>query len=220
MKIYGISDNHGKLDFTIPKCDLLLHAGDISLWYKHWSVARQLKWFSTELAEWLEAVPAERIILIPGNHDFICEKNLAEANKKMPAKAKIIHDERVEYNGLVIWGTAWQPTACNWAFNCSDTDSKLYDYFRKIPNDTDILLTHCPPKGYCDEVSGPMGPISLGSASLMTRMWELQPNPMINVCGHIHNGRGFSRLGQTEVYNVSLVDEDRNLVYEPMEIEL
>ena len=216
MKIFGISDTHGKVDqVTIPECDILLHAGDIAPWHYNWHFTNQLHWFKTSFAMWLEGVPAKHIVCVPGNHDWVCEKNLSIVKEVMPPNVHIIHDELLEIEGLRIFGTAWQPSFCNWAFNCSDNDTDLYKKFKRIPDDIDILLTHCPPKGFCDIV--PRGE-NAGSSSLMLRLYEMQPKPLVNVCGHIHCGRGQAKLGDTTIYNVSVVNEAYEVVYEPTEI--
>jgi len=218
MKVLGISDTHGQLDkVEIPDCDILLHAGDIAPWKRGWTVGHQLNWFDTKFVEWAKTVPAKHIVCVPGNHDWVCESGIVAVKESLPENVHIIHDELLEIEGLKIFATAWQPTFCNWAFNCSDTEDDLYRRFKNIPDDIDVLLTHSPPKGCCDMT--PRGE-TCGSSSLMLRMYEMQPKPLVNVCGHIHHGHGVSKLGETTVYNVCVVNENYDVVYKPTVIEL
>ena len=55
----------------------------------------------------------------------------------------------------------------------------------KIPLDTDIVITHTPPKYHCDE-SGHGG--AAGCQALREELWRVRPH--LAVCGHIHDGRG------------------------------
>ena len=222
MIIYAISDTHGKLNFDIPECDLLLHAGDIAPWRGGWTLSDQLDWFDTKFVEWAKSVSATHIVCIGGNHDFICEKGLIAVNENLPNNCHIIHDELIEIEGLKIYGTSWQPYFYDWAFNCSDTKDDLYRRYKAIPEAVDVLLTHCPPKGVCDVVKDGFNVTgaNVGASSLMLRLYELQPKPLVNICGHIHSAYGQGNIGDTKVYNVSVLDENYNLVRGPTKIEI
>lgn len=54
-----------------------------------------------------------------------------------------------------------------------------------IPHDADIVMTHTPPRGHCDDAAGdqPTGCPALLEALRVVR-------PQLAVCGHIHEGRG------------------------------
>ena len=63
-KICCISDTHGyHKNLTIPKCDVLVHAGDFS---SGRGSLEQIRKFN----EWLGTLDAKHIVLIAGNHDF------------------------------------------------------------------------------------------------------------------------------------------------------
>ena len=55
----------------------------------------------------------------------------------------------------------------------------------QIPLDTDIVITHTPPKYHCDE-SGHGG--AAGCQALREELWRVRPH--LAICGHIHEGRG------------------------------
>jgi len=217
MKIIAISDMHGKLNgIKIPPCDLLLIAGDIAPWNGRYH--SQQNWFVFKFLNWLNKVPAKHIVAIPGNHDYACKNNGTNyINSLLPKHVHLIHGQQVIIEGLKIWGTAWQPYFFDWAFNLPEDE--LAKKYKLIPNDTDILLTHCPPKGVCDlTIEAGRGP--QGSEQLMLRLLEMQPGPIVNVCGHIHEGHGEGKIGNTKIYNVSVLDHKYDMVYPPTEIIL
>jgi hypothetical protein len=53
-----------------------------------------------------------------------------------------------------------------------------------IPLDADILVTHTPPYGHCDD--------SCGCKDLRETLGRVRPR--LHVCGHVHQGRGAERL--------------------------
>lgn len=54
----------------------------------------------------------------------------------------------------------------------------------RIPQDTDVLITHTPPKYHLD--------LNLGCASLLTEIWRVKPR--LHIFGHIHSGHGKESL--------------------------
>lgn len=71
----------------------------------------------------------------------------------------------------------------NWAFQYVDGQAAgLWD---AIPTDTDVLITHTPPAGHCDESRHwQQG----GCPALMQALWKVKP--ALHICGHCHDGRG------------------------------
>ena len=63
--------------------------------------------------------------------------------------------------------------------------SGLWD---KIPLNTDVVITHTPPKGHCDQ----SGRTAAGCESLYRALWRVRPS--LAICGHIHEGRGADRI--------------------------
>ena len=75
-----------------------------------------------------------------------------------------------------------------WAFGYSPEEApKLWD---QIPLDTDIVLTHTPPKYHCDESRGQGG--AVGCEVLRQTLWRVRP--ALAICGHVHEGRGAERV--------------------------
>jgi hypothetical protein len=81
-----------------------------------------------------------------------------------------------------------------------------------IPADVDIVVTHTPPYSHCDRPRGPNGPASetsrrmpFGCKGLLTALRTTRP--LLAVCGHIHDGRGFERVHWNDAQSPSPSDE-------------
>jgi Icc-related predicted phosphoesterase len=205
--IVAISDQHGVLP-EIPACDLLLIAGDICPVTNH-DVDFQEGWLRAEFRIWLERVPARKIVFIAGNHDFIFEQHQDFLPADYPGT--YLQDSGIEWEGLHIWGTPWQPWFFDWAFNLREPE--LEKKWELIPDGTDILIVHGPPRDYGDGVPERVGIRHTGSPSLLERIRQIQPK--LVVFGHIHEGRGEWRIGDTVLTNATILDERYRHVYEP-----
>jgi Icc-related predicted phosphoesterase len=205
--IAAISDQHGFLP-EIPPCDLLLIAGDICPVTNH-GLDFQERWLRFEFRQWLQRSPARKIVFIAGNHDFVFEQYPAFLPGDYPAT--YLQDSGVEWEGLQIWGTPWQPWFFDWAFNLSERE--LARKWELIPASTDILVVHGPPRDYGDGVPEAGSIRRCGSPSLLERIRRIQPK--LVVFGHIHEGRGEWCLGNTVLANVTIVDACYRHVYEP-----
>ena len=211
-KIVAVSDLHGTLP-DIPACDLLLIAGDICPVANH-DPAFQASWLDTNFRSWLKSLPVGQTIFIAGNHDFVFQNEPHRAPKDLPAV--YLQDSALEWHGLKIWGTPWQPWFFDWAFNLHEAE--LEEKWALIPADTDILIVHGPPHGYGDAVPSRRGTRFTGSPSLLARIEDVQPK--LVVFGHIHEGRGQWQIGPTTLANVTILNEKYEHVYEPWEFEI
>ena len=195
MKICAISDLHGYLP-EIPKCDLLLIAGDVC---PETSPEKQIKWLEKIFSSWLGAIKVP-IFGIAGNHDFPMQES-PEAVEAIKLPWTYLKDEMVEYKGLKIYGSPWTvhyPDIDSWAFMKHEYELNLM--WNKIPNDTDILIAHSPPMYYGDLT---LNGTHAGSESLLERISELKLK--LVVFGHIHEARGDWKFKDTQLANVSLM---------------
>ncbi|MBY0525279.1 MAG: metallophosphoesterase [Gemmataceae bacterium] len=208
-KVVAVSDLHGTLP-AVPDCDLLLIAGDICPVKNH-GLAFQADWLNTDFRFWLRSLPARQIVFIAGNHDFIFQQEPGLVPRDLPAV--YLQDSGFEWQGLKIWGTPWQPWFFDWAFNLHEPE--LPRKWNLIAPDTDILVVHGPPFGYGDGVPSGGGIRHAGSPSLLACIEKLAPR--MAVFGHIHEGRGEWRLGETILANVTILNERYEHVYPPWE---
>ena len=196
MDIVATSDWHGKFP-EIPACDLLLIAGDVCPLDSH-QPHHQRAWLRGPFSDFLNKVPAEEIVWIAGNHDFVCETpGFRRIADELPGHYLI--DDSIEISGIKIYGSPWVPDLPSWAFYADD--SLLQERADRIPLDSDIVLLHGPPKGILDSVHGN----HVGAGFIMSRLQQVIPRYVI--FGHIHEGYGRMNLGGVEFKNVSYLDE-------------
>jgi len=204
MRIVAVSDLHGVLP-AIPSCDLLLLAGDLCPVENH-QLSFQADWLRGEFRAWLESLPARKIIGIAGNHDLVFQDAPDFVPPDLPWT--YLQDSETTWEGLKVYGSPWQPWFFDWAFNAGP--EQLEKIWQRIPNDSDILLLHGPPRGYGDKNN--IGESS-GCPHLLARIQEVQPK--LAVFGHIHEGRGEWDLGRTKLANVTILDEAYRHVHSP-----
>lgn len=202
LKIVAISDVHCRWNkLIIPKCDILISSGD----YSYHGEKHVVKDFHT----WLNKQPAEHIISVQGNHETWVEKNFEEAKTVATEACPRVHfmDEGlVEIEGLKIWCSAITPWFYSWAWN-RHRGPNIEKHWALIPDDTDILITHGPPKDILDGVPWIDGTIkeTVGCEELRDRIAKV--HPAIHIFGHIHHGHGEHHEKYTSYYNASICDE-------------
>lgn len=206
-KIQTISDIHGYL-IDIPECDLLIIAGDICPVWNH-DILYQRKWIDEDFRYWLNNIPAKQVIGIAGNHDFIFErcKHLVPKNLRWI----YLEDNSCIWNEYNIYGSPWQTGLNRWAFYCEKP--KLIR--KRIPTDTDILITHEPPFGFGDEV---LGGDHVGCKYLLEEI--KQRKVLYNICGHLHESRGIYKINETTIINAACLDRTYTLISPSIGFEL
>ena len=161
----------------------------------------------------MRRLPARQIIGIAGNHDLIFE----QAPELLPRDLPWIYlqDSGTTWEGLKIWGTPWQPWFFDWAFN--GQPEQLRKIWAMIPDDTNILVVHGPPRGYGDGIPSRYGMRHTGCPHLLERIHAVQPR--LVVFGHIHEGRGEWPIGKSTIANVTLLNEAYEPVYAPWQTD-
>ena len=115
--------------------------------------------------------------------------------KKYPSITYLDHESLRVYlrredgprTSFKVFGSPYSPSSGLWAFGYPpELASLLWD---QIHLDTDIVITHTPPKYHCDEsrLNG-----ASGCKTLRETLWRVRPS--LAICGHIHEGRGAERI--------------------------
>ena len=172
ITVVCISDTHN-CQPEVPDGDLLIHAGDLTQSGTSEEVQATL--------DWIESLNHLLKVLIAGNHDLAL--NSAKKDSLEWHDIQYLEDSstRIQFsNGriLKIFGRPWTPTPGTWAFQHAQNEDL---WTKKIPDDTDILVTHGPPRFHLDAGR-------LGDASLLEELWRVRPR--LHVFGHIHYGYG------------------------------
>jgi Icc-related predicted phosphoesterase len=206
MRIVVISDTHYMHDrVAIPDADLLVHCGDC---LGHGTLEEL-----GELDRFLGTLPHAHKILIAGNHDWCFERDPAAA-RRLVRNAIYLEDEGVELSGKKFYGSPWQPWFFNWAFNL-ERGEPLREVWAKIPEDTEVLITHGPPHGILDRTL--QGEV-VGCEQLLKRVEVVKPK--LHLFGHIHEGYGTLQKGETLFVNASTCDVRYAPVNEPIVLTL
>lgn len=182
MKIWLFSDTHSRHgSLNVPSdVDMAICAGDMGT-VKHPAMNANV---ILDSLEWYASLTHIRHkILIAGNHCTSIEAGLVKRSD-IPSGLTYLQHESCEIEGLKIFGSPYTPSfGTGWAFNVSR--NKIDQYWKDIPNDTDILVTHGPPKGILDLTEmGTNHFEQCGCKSLLNRIKEVQP--LLHVFGHIH----------------------------------
>jgi Icc-related predicted phosphoesterase len=207
MKIVCISDTHGRhRKLNIPEGDILVHAGDFT------SVDSGSDLI--DLDEWFEELPHPYKILIAGNHDWCFQKR--PKMSRLSVKAAIyLQDEAYTIGGVKFYGSPWQPRFCDWAFNLDRGGPLLKEKWSRIPDDTDILITHGPPADQGDLNS--MG-VRMGCQDLAEAIKRVQPK--VHIFGHNHEGYGVTEKHGTIYVNASTCTARYSPTNTPIVIDL
>eukprot|EP00301_Raphidiophrys_heterophryoidea_P020247 c4995_g1_i1.p2 GENE.c4995_g1_i1~~c4995_g1_i1.p2 ORF type:complete len:239 (-),score=51.49 c4995_g1_i1:47-763(-) len=163
MRIVCMSDTHGdhkSVNMKVPDGDVLVHAGDFTT-----SESRE---HAEDFNKWLGILPHRYKIVVEGNHE--CKASWKHEVCDILTNAIFLRQSGVSIGGVVFFGTAFFWPASN-GYNPNHFD---------IPTNTDVLITHYPPKYIRDE--------GIGCEALLQTTLALKPRCV--VFGHTHDDYG------------------------------
>ncbi|KAL2866122.1 Metallo-dependent phosphatase-like protein [Aspergillus lucknowensis] len=184
VRVVCISDTHNATP-DIPDGDLLIHAGDLTKQGSYEELHSQLSWLS--------GLPHTHKVVIAGNHDRLLDR--ATRNDEFSSLnlnwGDIIYLENTsvtltfdksQKRNLKVYGSPLTPEYGIWAFQYP----AIRDVWsRRIPDDTDIVVTHSPPALHLDAGKG-------GDGYLLRELQRIKP--VLAVFGHAHDGYGEDTL--------------------------
>ena len=199
IRIVCISDTHDEIPPKLPTGDLLIHAGDLTDKGTVLDIQKQIDW----LASTKESHGFQHIVVICGNHDsYFDERSRSQHDKRNPknkprwpagmhylqhssAQLSFSSFESDVKRSLNVYGAPQIPRCGGKEF--------AFQYQRgqdawtgTIPMDTDVLVTHNPPKYHLDitenEIAGQ------GCEYLLKEVKRVKPS--LHVCGHVHADGG------------------------------
>ena len=218
MRIVCLADTHNHHDaLAVPDGDVLIHAGDATLGGTGEEVA--------SFATWLRSLPHPLKLFIAGNHDRLFQDAPDEARALLGDEIVYLQDSATTIDGLLVWGSPWQPWFLDYAFNLPRGEA-LQAKWKLIPEETDVLVTHGPPRGIRDRVAGEaeemgrklgQGPHA-GCEDLRAALRK--KSPRLHVFGHIHEGYGRETVDGMEFVNASCVDSRYRPLNAPIVVDL
>jgi len=205
MRIILIADTHNCTP-ELPDGDILIHAGDATM--------RGTKEEVSLFSDWLDTLrnKYKHVLFTPGNHDFLFESKVIIQPVGMSWLTVLIN-QAIVIDGIKFWGSPYTLTKFNWAFMKSE--EQLSKIWEEIPEDTDILITHGPPKGILDKT---ISRENAGSQSLLDRIRIVKPK--IHIFGHIHETYGSQFNREVHYINASIVNEYYQNVNKPIVIDI
>jgi len=191
MRIWHISDthsSHGCLNEP-DGVDIVIHSGDCSN-------SRDSAKNSNEVLnflEWFESLKSKHKVFIAGNHDVSIERRLITPQDILNRGIVYLENSEAMIEGLKIWGSPITPSfGQGWAWNVAR--HKMHNVWSMIPEGTDILVTHGPPRNFLDLSEEQNGEIKLcGCKSLESKIYEI--SPMLSCFGHVHDSKRFKNSG-------------------------
>lgn len=218
ITIVCISDTHGHhRELTMPKGDILIHAGDFTLYGRDASVSRDAESEShmntedesplRDFNEWLGGLEYKYKIIVNGNHEYNAQwKHRA---KELLSNGILLVDESLEINLDEL-----QSRNNNESDSGSKEDNvlRIYGmqfywptldgnnpYHGKIDRNKpmDILITHTPVDGYVDRDRG-----CPALRKLVHRM-----RPKIVICGHEHMATGIVENHDSDEWDIHSGDD-------------
>lgn len=237
MRLVMMSDTHGVnlARWDIPDGDVLIHTGDFTR-------GRGLRDVEA-LREQFDKLPHRVKLLVGGNHDNILQEKPEEARAildayRIPKEKKrgvvdplaelddderrllkpiyYLEDEAVIIDGVKFFGTPWQPDFLRMAFNLPRGSGELHQKRLLIPDDVEVLLTHCPPAEILDWLNQ-TGP--LGCNQLRWRVDNLR-HLKLHCFGHIHEGYGMMSNEKTTFVNAASLNSTHRKLNPPVVLDL
>ncbi|KAB5536034.1 calcineurin-like phosphoesterase [Coniochaeta sp. 2T2.1] len=183
IRVVCLSDTHDRVVSDVPDGDLLIHAGDLTTEGTAADVQKQI--------DWLASLPHRHKVVVAGNHDSWFDESARRAEDRREGGKEVdlkgveyLQDRLVtlEFEGgriLNVYGAGDIPQCggASFAFQYP-RDETPWD--GRIPMETDVLVTHGPPRYHMD--------LNLGCAGLLTEVWRVKPK--LHVFGHVHWGHG------------------------------
>lgn len=200
-KIWHFSDTHSLHGLIkVPEgVDIAIFSGDCSNPFDAYKNAYEVRNF----IEWYGSINIKHKIFVAGNHDGSIERRLVLRDEFTAKGIVYLENESIEIEGIKIWGSPVTPTFGNWYFmKARNKINRLWD---QIPYDTDIIITHGPPKTILDLSYDRSNNLEFcGCSALKKRVETIRPRFVM--FGHIHNCEDIKNSG---VY----MDPNNGIVY-------
>lgn len=200
MRIVGISDTHSyHRKINVPDGDVFIHTGDIT-WRGEMNII-------ADFSNWLSQLPHKHKIVIWGNHEIGLEhgpNRNGAIDFIRAAGAHYLEDSGVEIEGKLFWGSPITPFFMDWEYNRYPGEDIKY-HWDKIPDDTNILITHGPPFNILDDTTNNG---HQGCEDLLERVWQLK-NLQAHFFGHLHKcGGTIEEINNIKFANCSILDDN------------
>jgi Icc-related predicted phosphoesterase len=209
MKIWHISDTHTYHNqLTIPEgVAIVIFSGDCSNPRDPYHNEPEVRGF----IDWFSALPIPHKVFVAGNHDTSIEIGFVTKADFEDKGIHYLENTHVTIEGFKIFGSPLTPSfGQGWAFN--KERHKLDRIWNKVIDiDTDIIVTHGPPKGMLDMGIDRQNIMEFcGCKSLLNVVKVI--NPKLMLFGHIHNCKDISNSGTKTVSGLDTLFSNGSVV--------
>ncbi|KAF2712385.1 Metallo-dependent phosphatase [Pleomassaria siparia CBS 279.74] len=204
ISVVCISDTHTHVLEDIPPGDILIHAGDLTNAGSIAEIQKQV--------DWLCSLPHKEIVVISGNHDTYLDPRtrpslsgperkgeidwkrvhylqhrrlsltIAVENSNANSRTHLLASTR--HRRIQFYGAPQIPACGPMSVHAFQYPRGQDAWSETVPEDTDILITHTPPKYHLDL---PL-PDGMGCEHLLAEVKRVKPT--LHVFGHVHWGAG------------------------------
>ncbi|MBA4367877.1 MAG: hypothetical protein C0403_09600 [Desulfobacterium sp.] len=190
MLLYAVADIHGKKENLLKirknidqyQPDILIVAGDITNYF-----------FPKDTIDYLSDLSIP-VLTVRGNSDFpIVDRLISKTAAVYSIHGKAYFENGFHFIGL--GGAVLIPFRTKVCFR----EASRFREIESSLTDKSILVMHPPPFGVLDRV---LGRVHSGSQKIHNIITQKQP--LLFLCGHIHEDIGQSVIGKTTVVNCSI----------------
>jgi Icc-related predicted phosphoesterase len=161
----------------------------------------------------------KHIVFIAGNHDFLFQDHpdIARAFYQNTPGLHYLENSGVSIGGVNFFGVPQQPWFYDWAFNVHRGTDAMRQVWAELPPNTDVLITHGPPRGYGDITREGS---HVGCDDQLARIIEAKTKHV--VCGHIHEGYGTYTVENSDciIHNASTCTRKYNPTNPPLVFDI
>lgn len=212
VRFICVSDTHHHHSrLALPPGEVLLHTGDFIGNYGKQDIERHL----ADFGDWITECGRnfKLVILVAGNHDTLldCEcYHRSDLKEKflssLPGNVVYLQHTGVDYRGIKIWGSPTTPSRQErlgkryYSDAFERTVSQRTVLYEGLPEATDILMTHTPPR----DILSKRG---LGDECLTARLKTMHTPPKFHVFGHDHDYFGVATTADDETICINAAQE-------------
>lgn len=208
MKIWHISDTHTFHNLlNVPDgIDMVIHSGDCSNPSNPYNNEPEVR----EFIDWYSLLPIKHKVFVAGNHDTSIEKRLIRPTDFTSKGIVYLENNSIEIEGIKIWGTPYTPSfGVGWAYNKSR--DKMDKLWKSIPENTDIVVSHGPPKGILDLSYSRENVLEFcGCGAMKKNIMRLEPKLVL--FGHIHNCEDIINAGTMQLSGYKTIYSNGSVV--------
>ena len=199
MRILHISDTHSKHRelHPLPDADMIIHSGDFTFAGSENEAYDFINWFCD--------LPFQQKILIAGNHDM-CMYGV-DSIDGLPNNVHYLCNNSIEIDNVTFFGIPM--------FMEVIMDGSFDRMINDIPDNTNVLITHQAPYGFCDEYNGH----HCGDRVLREKI-DMLPSLRCHLFGHQHEANAIIVRNGITFSNAAVLDNQYNLIANPRVIEL